>query len=236
MIDEISFCNRGIIIDDTFIISDTHIGYFNNIDSMTIKDEQNDILDRIENVTKKSGINKLVINGDVFHEFKTPSIGSKQIYNDIRTILEANNCDLIPISGNHDEKSNNSPKSKYNFDNMYSFDFNNKDVVITHGHEKLENKRGDLYILGHIHPILNINGVKWPTYLYGNVQDKYSVLISPCFSTYQDGVIISENMDFNINFPYVKSKEFYTLKPYIYDSNKNIVRKFPELSELKNYL
>lgn len=237
MINNIEFCKRGIIIDNKYIISDTHIGYSNIINTMKLDDERDNIIERIKNVTEKPNINELVINGDVFHEFKTPSDDARHLFSEIKSMVELNNCKLTCIYGNHDEKSHNSIKSIYDFEDFYSFSIDGNKIVVTHGHNVVDNKNAELYIFGHIHPVININGVKWPTYLYSDQIDKdYNILISPCFSTYQDGVIVSDDTVLSVDFPYLRSDEFDNFKPYVYDSDKDEVREFPPLSEISNYI
>lgn len=224
----IKFTNRGLIIKDCYIISDLHIGYSDTIQSMTIKDEKDEIIPKIRNVLETNDIEKVIMNGDIFHPFRTAKDFQIDVLDKINSIVNRNCKDMILVEGNHDE--NTVENLIYNFSDYYNLN----NITVTHGH-KMKDQDSDLYILGHIHPTVRINGVMWPTYLYGYSKDIDSdILVLPTFSNYQDGVVISSNTDLNIECPYVN--DFGNMYPYIYDSNRDIVRELPKLKHSDKYM
>lgn len=234
MIDNISFTRRGVVIDSNFIISDLHLGYSDEINSMTKRDEKSQITYDIVNVLERDDVDQLVVNGDIFHEFGKPSENALQIFDTLLTRTDIAGCNILLIKGNHDENVDQYVKP-HSMREDYSFNYDKSKFTVVHGHKKWSNyQQTDLLILGHLHPIAKINGVEWPTYLYGEVESK-SVLILPAFSKYQDGITVSDRIKLDIDYPFVDTNSFGSLKPYVYDNDKNEVREFPILSKSSDF-
>lgn len=228
-LEDITYTNRGIKIEDNYIFSDIHIGYYESVKGMIKSDQMENINDRLQSTLKNRKIQNVIIAGDIFHDFKKPTDEHIDQLKSIRSIVRSENCNLILITGNHDNVSGNI--SDLNFYDEYILELEKNKVAIGHGHKDFE-KNADLYVVGHLHPVLNINGVKWPIYLYGkNTYRQSDVLILPAFSSYQDGVVISDNMNIKIDFPIVNNKEFGELKPLVYDNTDDSVKEFPVLSK-----
>lgn len=230
-ISSLKFTNRGVIIDDRYIISDTHIGYSQTVRSMTLDDEKNEITSKIERVVDNNKIQKLIINGDIFHNFGEPQEEHIKLLENIEIILNENDIELILIKGNHDQNA----LERFEFEDYIIY----KNVLITHGHEKYEeniNRENIKYcVLGHIHPNIRINGSKWPTYLYGQSDiTGYKTLILPAFNKYQDGVIITKNTNLSVEFPYVDT--FLNMYPYVLDESIDITRRMPKLKDSDKYM
>lgn len=223
----IVFTRRGVVVNKSYIVSDLHIGQSSNVQSMSLKDETDKIIPDIEYVLNSYDINKLIVTGDVFHNYKTPSDTQVKVLDDINNILSEKNCELILIRGNHDE--NTTDYIKYSFLDYYNLD----NIVITHGHKLLDNLESELYIVGHIHPTIRIQGEVWPIYLVGYSQKIDSnIIVLPAYNKYQDGNIIKKNT--NNSFQYIS--DYSELKPYIYDSNIDQVRKMPKIEKISNYI
>lgn len=236
---EILFTKRGLILDSHLIISDLHIGYSDVIDSMTIEDEQEEIIDRLKNVYSSNQIDKLVIAGDIFHEFGSPSKPARELLKRIRRVSSEYGVEFIALKGNHDSNAVSDSKYLVDFKDEYYFttSYNDSESVVgvIHGHKPPE-KDASLYILGHLHPNIRIDGVSWPIYLYGeNIYNGSDVLILPAFSSYKDGVIVSKTTHTEIDFPLVSPTEFSELSPIVFDSENDDIRVFPILEKSDEY-
>lgn len=234
MINDISFVRRGVIIEDKYIVSDLHLGYSSEIDTMTKQDEKSHILQNIKDVLDMYKIDQLVIAGDLFHEFGKPSQNAQDILDFLLTRLEVAGCELVLIRGNHDQNVDD-----YIGNNVmredYDFMFNQECITVVHGHKMWSDyEETDIFIMGHLHPVVKINGSEWPTYLYGSFEEN-SYLILPAYSRYQDGVVVSNRMKLDIQFPFIEKSDFSVFKPLVYDDNKMEIREFPKLEESSEY-
>lgn len=232
----LSYSNRGVIIGGTYIISDLHLGYSDEIPSMTQQDERIEIADRITATLENEDIESIVLNGDIFHQFKRPSDKAREIFNELKLRVQADDINLFVISGNHDKVAKEQFSSTIDFKSYHKFKHQNTEVVVTHGHKMVEAGGADLFIFGHLHPVMKVSGVNWPSYLFGEeIYDSSDVLILPCYSEYQDGVVISKRTKIDIKFPYIGVSDFARMRPIIYDDNKDDVKKFPILEKSDSY-
>jgi len=235
----IKYTERGILIeDDVFISADYHIGYSDSIRAMTLTQERDEISNRVQRVLNNLKPEGFVINGDIFHEFTPASDEARNLYENMvaRITVDAN---YHPIIGNHDEPTDAEYPNLIDFKNEKTFHFDrpNGDIKVTvlHGHKKPETD-ADLYVVGHLHPVVKINGVKWPVYLKGeNIYNEADVIVLPTFTKYQDGVVVSDRMNLNIDFPMVPHGLFKDLKPLVYDEDEKTIREFPVLSKSSSY-
>lgn len=231
MLEGFQFTSRGVIIGKTYIVSDLHIGYHTRVDSMKVEDETNEIYERIDNVVGSKNIDRIILNGDIFHEFGEPNESSLRAYNRLVSYIKNKDVDVVPIEGNHDTDSVSTvEKTRKKVELVY----NSNRYLVTHGHKRVtEEKPIDCYILGHIHPVYRIRGIEWPIYLYGSNEQSKKVFITPCFSSHQDGVLISSNTNLDIDFPYVS--DFSSMRPAVYNESKDEVDILPPIGEIDKY-
>ena len=234
MIDDITYTRRGVIINKNLIMSDLHLGYSSEINSMTKRDEKSQITYDLTDILDDKEVDRVIINGDIFHEFGKPSENALQIFDSLLTRVDIADCKITLIKGNHD-KNVDKYVSPHTMREDYSFDRNGSKITVVHGHKRWSDySESDILVLGHLHPVVKINGVQWPTYLQGKIENT-NFLILPSFSKYQDGITISERVKLDIDFPFIKTESFRSLAPYVYDSEEDEVREFPVLNKCSQY-
>ena len=95
----------GLLIDDTVVIADLHLGYEQslNMDGIMVpKFQYQKILERIQEIIDRSAVKRVVINGDLKHEFgRITRQEWKESLNFIQ-FLKENFSDVILLKGNHD--------------------------------------------------------------------------------------------------------------------------------------
>lgn len=225
MIKSVSFSNRGVIYDNKFIVSDIHLGYHNNIDSLTPTDELNQVINRIENVANNENINEIVFAGDTFDEFGIPNPSTIEIFYKIKDYINNEDIVLTVLEGNHDKNTHKS------LDVDFKEEIVLDNITVTHGHKYPLNESKN-YIIGHIHPTVKIEGVTWPAYLYGDSIYKGSnVIVLPSFNHLKSGSVISKNTNLNVETPILQKADFGKLQPIVFDEDNNSVKKFPKLEE-----
>jgi uncharacterized protein len=230
---------KGIIAEDlflylpaykTFIVSDIHIGYEeslnrqgvliprHNYDTLILRLEK-----ALESIKKKSIIKKIIINGDLIHEFGKVSRKEKELTNKFIKFLTQYG-EVLLIEGNHDKAL------KY---------FIEKEVVITdkivlgdiliiHG-DKLPSKDTlkniKTLIIGHEHPSVALASgsrmEKFKCFLKGKYLKK-NLIVTPSCNLFIEGTdVLREKM----LSPLLKKVDILTFETYlvedkIYDFGK----------------
>lgn len=140
--------------DKILIINDLHLGYEGELRAKGVlvpKVQYKDILEEMEKILSIVQPKKIIINGDLKHEFGRIS---NQEWKDVLNFLDfcSLRCEeVIIIQGNHDpiikpiaEKKDVSVVNKYELD----------DIIIVHGDELIKTKK--TIIIGHEHPAISI--------------------------------------------------------------------------------
>ncbi len=95
----------GLLIKDTLIISDLHIGYEQSLNRdgiMVPRFQYKLILERLQEIIRRSIIRKVIVNGDLKHEFgRITRQEWKEALNFIK-FLKENFDEVILLKGNHD--------------------------------------------------------------------------------------------------------------------------------------
>ena len=162
------------------IIADLHFGIEEALNKQGIlipRFQFNQILNRLENISNKVEIEKIVITGDLKHEF---GIISEQEWRDILQLFDFfKDKEIILVKGNHDkaldyiaDKRNIKVKEFYNVN----------DICILHGDKVLKNKEflnSKIIVMGHVHPAVRFKGRsdKFKCFLLGKWKDKRLIVI-----------------------------------------------------------
>ena len=179
------------------ILADTHIGYEEALNKRGVlipRFQFKEIIERLENVLKKTGkLNKIIINGDIKHEFGT--ISEQEWRHTLRLLdfLTKYCKEIILIKGNHDTILGPIAKKR----NVKVIeDYKIKDILIIHGHkipskEKLKGIKK--IIIGHEHPAISIHeGPRtelFKCFLKGKFKRK-SLIVQPSFNLVTEGTDI----------------------------------------------
>ena len=159
IIDNINIYELGLHLnkEKVLIISDLQLGYEENLNKQGIlvpRFQLEDIKKTLEKLLKKLKPNKVIINGDLKHEFGKIS---DQEWRDCLRIFDLilNYCkELILIKGNHDLALDPIAKKRdiKVFENLMI-----GDILILHGHkiEKIP-KNIKTIVIGHEHPAIGL--------------------------------------------------------------------------------
>lgn len=183
----------GLIIDDCLIISDIHIGYeqaLNREGIMVPRFQYKKILDRINEIIQKYKPRRVIINGDLKHEFGRITKQEWEESRDFIEFLKANFDEVILIKGNHDNFTRFIAE-KTGLDVYENYDLNG--YVVMHG-DKLPDEQilnqSETIVIGHEHPCIGIrNGErleKIKCYLKGTYNMK-KLIVMPSFNFVSEG-------------------------------------------------
>ncbi len=176
---------KAIILEDRAIISDIHLGFENVLQNSGISIPEVQLEDVIENleVLISHGIEELIINGDVKHEFSQNLPGE---WKDVVRLLEFldERVKVCIIRGNHD---NFLPTILRKFPGIkFEEMLMVGDYAILHGHRNIEINAGKL-ILGHEHPSVKFRDSVGGVYRYPCFLRIDGIFVLPAFSPLMKG-------------------------------------------------
>jgi putative SbcD/Mre11-related phosphoesterase len=183
---------------DLVVISDLQLGeelylaeekgiFVPQVQLKEIKKELNDIF-------KKVKAKRILINGDLKHEFGEASRQEWREVIDFVEFLRKKVNEIIVVRGNHDNYLLNIA-SKINlqvFDPLYL----EKGYLFTHGHKKISYPRNfHTLIIGHEEPAIilkeGFDRIKLPALLYGKMKNGKRIICLPAFSSLSSGTEVN---------------------------------------------
>ena len=185
--------DSALLIKDCLVISDIHLGYeyaLNREGFMIPRFQYKKIIDRLKEIIDASNASKIIVNGDLKHEFVKIS---KQEWNeviDFIKFLKEHFDEIILIKGNHDnftgfiaEKCGLEVYENYSVENY----------IIMHGDkipDDFDEMEENIVIIGHEHPSIGLRSgervEKVKCFLKGKVKDK-KFIVMPSFNFITEG-------------------------------------------------
>ncbi|MBI4451808.1 metallophosphoesterase [Candidatus Woesearchaeota archaeon] len=227
--------NMGIIdlalyFDSTLVIADIHIGYeevLNRQGILVPRTQFEEMAKRFEKIIKShkyKKIDRIIVNGDLKHEFGT--ISEQEWRNALKFLdLLAKYCkEIILIKGNHDTILG-PIANKRNVKVLGSVVVGK--FLITHG-DKIPDKgllkKASTIIIGHEHPAISLKEgarvEKYKCFLKGKYKGK-NLIVQPSFNTLIEGTdILRDEMLSPFLEQNLDSFEVYAVEDKVYDFGK----------------
>lgn len=172
------------------IISDLHIGFeeaLNRQGVLVPRFHYKDIIKKLENIFQKiPPVEKIIINGDLKHEFGTISHQEWKEITNLLDFLKSRCKELIVIKGNHDAILE--PIAKKKSINLIS-EYREKGILVIHG-DKVPEKLEDIIIIGHEHPAISLKDEakveKFKCFLKGKFKSN-TLIVQPSFNPAIEG-------------------------------------------------
>mgnify|MGYP001614295021 FL=1 len=194
---------------NTLIFSDFHLGYEEMLTSrgtLIPRFQFKDTMARLEEIFKKiKAAQKIIINGDLKHEF---GIISTQEWREILKLIDyfsKKSEEIIIVKGNHDVKLTPIAQ-KRNITIVQNYRLG--DILIAHGDiidDESNDKNIKTIIIGHEHPAItirsNIRAEKFKCFLKGKWKGK-TLIVQPSFNVLTEGTDILSD---KTHSPYLKS-------------------------------
>jgi hypothetical protein len=212
----IEIIDLALYVNNNLILSDFHIGYeeaLNKQGLLVPRFQFKEIIKRLENIfsrLKKKKIKKIVINGDIKHEFGTISEQEWRLTLRLLDYLGKYCNEIILIKGNHDtilgpiaKKRNvkvldhyiiNTSKKSTNKKSLKNKKNNKNNILIIHGNKipnkEILNKKTKTVIIGHEHPAVSLKeGPRvelFKCFLKGKYKNK-TLIVQPSFNLVTEG-------------------------------------------------
>jgi|TARA_Y100000310_G_scaffold345315_2_gene463680 hypothetical protein len=208
------------------VIGDMHIGLEESLQKQGIlipKFDIKEVLDRLDGILKKVKVKKIILIGDVKHEFGSIS---DQEWRDTLKILDylLEKGEVVLIKGNHDtvlgpisDKRGLEIKEKHKIG----------DILFVHG-DKLIKDKSKLIVIGHEHPAISFEerrDEKFKCFLLGKFKGK-ELIVLPSFNFLSEGSDVTKE---NGHSPYIKG--FKNFKVFIPENGD--VREFGKVKDLE---
>ena len=228
---------------DALLLADLHVGRARASDVSFPLGERGDLASRLETLLGTFEPEQVVLVGDVLHEFGDVSDYARET---LRTLAEASRgagARLRLVAGNHDPMLPTVWEGTVH--DVLRLDGS---VTVRHGHE---DPRGnddvedggedgtdsdpELYVVGHDHPTITIEGQRRPCFLYG--PDTYrgaGVLMLPAFSRLAAGVEVNGMRARDFDSPLIRDAD--ALRPIVHDPEAEDTLWFPPLGEFRRML
>jgi hypothetical protein len=203
-----SIMDLALNVEDYLVISDLHLGYEQSLNKdgiMIPRFQYPLIVERLEDIQKKSSCSNIIINGDLKHEFGQIT---RQEWNETQEFLEflkANFDDIVLIKGNHDNFTRFiAEKSDLQVEECFQIG----DSLILHGDKippYLDKTDAENLIIGHEHPCIGLrNGErveKIKCYLVGRYKN-WNLVVMPSFNFVTEGSDILQERPLS---PFIKA-------------------------------
>lgn len=181
----------ALLYKDTLILGDIQLGYEENLERHGVlvpRFQLHDILARLEKILNQVKVKRIIVNGDIKHEFGTIT---NQEWRDTLRFFDfvfsklGEQGELVLIKGNHDVALDPiARKRNIQVVDQYTLD----DITIVHGH-KVTLTPGKILLIGHEHPAISFRERKGETFkcfLKGKWNDK-TLIVQPSFTMLTEG-------------------------------------------------
>ena len=173
----------------TIIISDLHLGYEESLEKQGVlvpRLQFKKIIKRLDWITSHVAVERVVLNGDVKHEFGTIS---KQEWREVLRLIEYfenKNIKIIVVKGNHDTVLG--PIARRKQLNEVK-EVRHKNILITHG-DVVPKRLAPVIIMGHEHPAITLRdkakAEKFKCFIKGKFKTS-TLIVQPSFNPLTTG-------------------------------------------------
>ena len=248
----VAFAERAAYLGrhDALVVADLHVGRGEASALSLPIGEREDLVDRLTVFLDRFDPATVVVAGDVVHTFDRVSDRSRGTLAALRDACEGHGAALELVAGNHDTALANawdgpvreeyvlgpSPESPSD-----GADPDAPHTVVCHGHEP-PSARGDRYVIGHLHPTIEIEGDRRSCFLRGEgVYRGADLLVLPAFTRLAPGVAVNDMGTGAFDSPLVTDAD--RLAPVVVDpgagregSDTGDALRFPPLGEFRELL
>jgi len=180
---------------DAVVLSDLHLGY-----EGVMAEEAGVFIPKVQfekemrvisEITEKIRARRIILNGDVKHEFSETSYHESRELSDLLEYLQSNYDEVIIVKGNHDNYIIRiTHKYRVNLVDEYMV----SKYYFVHGHFIPDNfpSKGEVVVIGHEHPAIVLYDEvgareKITCLLYGDMLDGRKIIVMPPMSIFAQG-------------------------------------------------
>ncbi len=206
---------------DALVLADPHVGRGEASAVSLPLGEREDLVDRLAGLLARFAPETVVVAGDVVHTFDRVSDRSLETLDALRDACESSGAALELVAGNHDAALASAwdgpVREEYVLDAArVDADPDASRTVVCHGHEA-PSATADRYVIGHVHPTIEIEGDRRPCFLRGGGSYRGAdLLMLPAFTRLAPGVAVNDMRTGAFDSPLVTDAD--RLAPIVVDS------------------
>ena len=195
---DIEIVDLALKYKKNLIFADFHIGFEEALNKQGVlvpRFQFNEVIKRLDKIFERvRGIKRIIINGDVKHEFGKIS---DQEWRDTLKLLDyfMKKGEIILVKGNHDSILGPiAEKREIKIVDRYDVD----DITILHGDKIVKERIGKILIIGHEHPAVSFKerrDEKYKCFLLGRWK---GTLLGKAFTEKREGKVLIVQPSFNL--------------------------------------
>ncbi len=184
---------------DLLALSDLHLGLEGSMTyegSYVPQFQLGEVKEDIETAVEETGASRVLLNGDLKHEFSTTRFSEEDEIREMAEHLTGLVEEVLAVKGNHDTFIEHILSDHGIGLEPYHSE---QGVLFTHGHRPIERMEPGSYgtlVIGHEHPALALEdeiGVteKVDCFLYGEMRNGKKIIVLPAFSKISGGSTVN---------------------------------------------
>jgi putative SbcD/Mre11-related phosphoesterase len=231
---DVTYRDRAALLGDVLVCADLHVGKAAAANVSLPLGERDHLVDRVAALCDRYDPETVVFAGDLLHSFDRVASAAEETVTALETTVRDAGATPLVTPGNHDAMLD----VVWSGPTAHEFEVETDEgrAVVCHGHLEPETE-ADLYVVGHDHPTITIEGRKWHCYLYGHgVYEGADLLVLPAFSHLIEGVSINRRYGgtATTNSPLIGDLD--QCRPIVWDDESEEIREFPPLGEFRDLL
>ena len=197
---DVSFAERAVYLSDAdaIVVADLHAGRGEASAVSLPLGERADLVDRLGALLDRFEPATVVVAGDAVHTFDRVTDRARGTLNALRDACDARGAALELVAGNHDAALADAWDGPVREElALGGSGDRGADVgdaprtVVCHGHEE-PSATADRYVIGHVHPTIEIEGDRRPCVLRGDGAYRGAdLLVLPAFTRLAPGVAVN---------------------------------------------
>ena len=237
-----AFAERAVYFPShgALVVADLHAGRGEASAVSLPLGERADLVDRLDALLDRFDPETVVVAGDVVHTFDRVTDRARGTLNALRDACEAGGAALELVAGNHDTALASAWDGRVRAEYVLGAtdggdgEADPPRTVVCHGHEAPATA-ADRYVIGHVHPTIEIEGDRRPCFLSGaGTYRGADVLLAPAFTRLAAGVPVNDASRTGLDSPLVGDAA--ALAPVVYDADRGESLRFPPLGEFDRLL
>ncbi|UIP00699.1 metallophosphoesterase [Halobaculum sp. CBA1158] len=233
-----AFGDRAVYLRgaDALVIADLHVGRATASDVAYPIDEAGDLAGRLRGLLDRFAPAEVAFAGDVLHRFDRVAVGDERALSRLVDACRDAGASVALVAGNHDTAL--SAVRDDPVTDAHALDAGRDDgpIVVRHGHESPPaDEDAGVYVVGHDHPTIDVEGRRRPCFLYGErAHGGADVLMLPPFSRVAPGVEVNEMRARDFDSPFVADPDAF--RPILATDGDADPLVFPPLGECRRLL
>ncbi|ESP89311.1 metallophosphoesterase [Candidatus Halobonum tyrrellensis] len=241
-----AFRDRAVYLRaaDALVVADLHVGRAEASDVTVPLDEAGDLRGRLAALLDRFDPAEAVFAGDVLHAFDRASAAAERSLRDLGDACREAGARPVVLRGNHDTMLegawSGAVRDAYELrpadDAGDGGDATRGPVVVRHGHEAPpDDEDAGLYVVGHDHPAIDVEGRRRPCYLYAEAAYRGAdVLMLPAFTRLAGGAEVNGMTARDFRSPFVADADAF--RPLVRAEEDDETLTFPPLGAFRRLL